>query len=354
MIKPPLRGALVGLGNVAIHGHLPGWLERAEVRIVAATDAQPTQQHAMADKLPHAQWFETIESLLAGMPLDFIDICTPPGTHSTLIEAALRHGLHVLCEKPLVSCLEDFQPLADLARRRQRVLYTVHNWHEAPLIRKISELLGQGLIGDIRSCVWQVLRTQPAVANDAHGDNWRVNPDLAGGGVLLDHGWHALYVLTAWMGRHPTCLRAQLEIRRHTQWPVEDTASIEIEFPSGKADMFLTWAAETRMNEIRLEGTEGTIRVEDDWVLLNRAGDRTRKWSCPPSLSKGSHHPDWFGGVASRFLTALSGDTAEQERNLSEAALCATLIAKAQESSRTGGIWLPVPAFTHSGNRSVS
>ena len=37
------RGALLGLGNVAVHGHLPGWRTRADCEIVAATDANPAR-----------------------------------------------------------------------------------------------------------------------------------------------------------------------------------------------------------------------------------------------------------------------------------------------------------------------
>ncbi|MGH7347354.1 MAG: hypothetical protein ACREK4_20785, partial [Candidatus Rokuibacteriota bacterium] len=40
------RGAIIGLGNVALHGHLPGWRRRRDVEIVAVTDARP-EPHAL-------------------------------------------------------------------------------------------------------------------------------------------------------------------------------------------------------------------------------------------------------------------------------------------------------------------
>ena len=102
--------------------------------------------------------------LLAGETLDFVDICTPPGSHATLIKQALDAGLHVLCEKPLVTRVEDALIVAAAAARAGRIVHTVHNWLEAPICLKISALIGEGAIGAVRSIRWRTLRTQPAVA----------------------------------------------------------------------------------------------------------------------------------------------------------------------------------------------
>jgi predicted dehydrogenase len=102
-----VRGAIVGLGNVAVHGHLPGWLERPDVEIVAVSDMRPAQRAVGTERLPEAHWFDSAESLLAGHALDFVDICTPPSSHARLIRAALERGVHVLCEKPLVRSADE-------------------------------------------------------------------------------------------------------------------------------------------------------------------------------------------------------------------------------------------------------
>jgi predicted dehydrogenase len=123
-----LRGAIIGVGNVAVHGHLPGWLARHDIAVVAGTDVRPTRRLELQAHMPQAHWYDSAEALLAGEALDFVDICTPPATHAGLIRSALRHGLHVLCEKPLVCRPEDLSALARLAAKADRVLYTVDNW----------------------------------------------------------------------------------------------------------------------------------------------------------------------------------------------------------------------------------
>ena len=74
-----LKGAFIGFGNVAANGHLPGWRARDDVRIVAATDAAASRREAFLAACPDGRWYETVDDLLAGEKLDFVDICAPAG-----------------------------------------------------------------------------------------------------------------------------------------------------------------------------------------------------------------------------------------------------------------------------------
>ena len=331
-----LRGAVVGLGNVAIHGHLPGWLGRTDVCIVAAADARPAQRTECEALLPGARWYDSPDDLLAGESLDFVDICTPPSSHAAIIERALDRGLHVLCEKPLVTSPGDLRRVAAAAASAGRVLHTVHNWHHAPIIMMTGDLLRRGEIGRVRRIVWETLRMKPAAAGDGRDGNWRVDPAVAGGGVLTDHGWHVFYVLPAWVGTRPIHVGARLETRRHTAFAVEDTASVRLRFPEASVDILLTWAADVRRNALAVDGTEGRIELRHNTLVLEARGG-LRHWPGLPALSDGSHHPDWFHKVVDQFLAAVAGD-APAAANLAEAALCVEIEHLARESSRRGGV----------------
>ena len=334
------RGALIGLGNVAVHGHLPGWLSRRDVEIVAATDVHPPRRAECQARLPGARWYDSAAALLADADADFVDICTPPSSHAGLIRAAIERGLHVLCEKPLVGTIEDLRGVMGLAAEAGRVLHTVHNWHHAPIVRQTRELVAGGAIGRVTQAVWQTLRTRPAAA--APGvDNWRLDPRIAGGGVLTDHGWHMSYILHRWIGTAPTAVSARLETRRHTRFSVEDTATLRLYFPDATAEVLLTWAADERRNWAELTGTAGTIELHDDTLVLKRPGAE-RRWSFASGLSDGSQHPEWFHAVADQFLAEVTGRATERA-NLAEASLCVAVETLARESSRRGGVELPLP-----------
>jgi len=338
----PLRGALVGAGKVALEGHLPGWRQAGVARIVAGTDRDRSRERYFRSAAPDAHWHDRFETLLAREALDFVDICAPPAAHFELVRDALEHGLHVLCEKPLVFDPANLNRLADLARGTGRTLYTVHNWHHAPVVRRIHDLLGQGAIGRLRHCAWRVLRTRPAGDGLEDGRNWRVDPAISGGGVLLDHGWHALYLVNSLVGEAASQVSARLETRRHRQWPVEDTASVHLTYPGARADLFLSWASDVRGNEIVLEGSDGSLAVKDATLTLHDAGGEEQILTSLGPLSAGSYHPEWFGNVARAFVKACDGTG---PGNLGEARACVTLIHLAQSSSRNQGAALEVPAL---------
>ncbi len=339
-LRRALRGAIIGLGNVALHGHLPGWLARPDVEIVAASDTDPARRAVWAARLPAGRWYETADRLMADAELDFVDICTPPSSHAALIREAFSRGLHVLCEKPLVGSLEDLRSLVEFAAGTDRVLHTVHNWHHAPLVRQTRALVADGAIGRVTAVAWQTLRTRPAPVADGGAGNWRVDPGIAGGGVLTDHGWHVCYILHRWIGAMPTAVSARLETRRHTGWPVEDTATLRLRFPHATANVLLTWASDQRRNWARLTGTAGTIEIVDDTVLL-RGPEGEQRWSFSSGLSDGSQHPDWFHSVADRFVAEVTGEPTDGA-NLAEASLCVAVETLARESHRRGGQELPL------------
>jgi len=117
--------------------------------------------------------------------------------------------------------------------------------------------------------------------------------------------------------------------------------------PEATVEILLTWAADERRNWVEVDGTEGRIELHDDTLVLKgRSGER--RWPGLPALSDGSHHPDWFHKVAERFLAALSGRPV-RDGNLAEAALCAEIEHLARESSRRGGVELPLGPVTLAG-----
>jgi predicted dehydrogenase len=334
-----LRGALIGVGHVARNGHLPAWRGRRDAALVAAADARPEGREAFLEANPDARWHDTAEALLSTEELDFVDVCTPPASHAPLARAALTSGLHVLCEKPLVLSAGEIGPLAELARAKDRALVTVHNWKQAPALRKMTDLVRADAVGPIRRVRWETLRTQPAVAAGEAG-NWRVDPAQSGGGVLVDHGWHTLYVLREWLGARPQTLSARLTTEKHRDFPAEDTAAVSMSWAGADVEVFLTWAASERRNRIEIAGERGVLRLDGGQVSLD-AGEKTEAFRLP-SIAEGSHHPEWFEGVIDEFFAEIC-DPGARGRNLEAAALCAALLALAPDSSRRGGARLPVP-----------
>jgi len=88
-------------------------------------------------------------------------------------------------------------------------------------------------------------------------------------------------------------------------------------------------------NRAEVVGTRGTIRVEDETLIL-ADGRGERRWTFEQPLSQGSYHPEWFCQVREDFLSEISGGTQKGE-NLVMASRCVQLVQLAKESHGRGG-----------------
>ena len=329
------RGALLGFGNVAEKGHLPAWLQRRDVEIVAVLDADAERRSLAARVLPEASVYEDAGALFRRERLDFVDIATPPALHAPLIVQAARHRCHVLCEKPLATSAADYRMVVRAVSEAGVTLFTVHNWKHSEPFRRISRILREDGIGALKGIRFETVRNGQSVTV---GEEWRTRAEIAGGGILVDHGWHNFYLLLGLTGERPLRVRAVTERRRYAAADVEDTAECRIEFPSLTAEVHLTWAGAERRTSWHLQGEHGSLRLDDERLEVRR-GARHEAHELPESLSAGSHHPEWFGGVIEEFLAEVDGHT-PRGTNLSEAECCLAILDLAYRSARAGGEFL--------------
>lgn len=342
----PRRGGIIGFGNVAAHGHLPGWRDAGGFEISAVADPDPARRALAGELIPGVRTYAESDELLQRERLDFVDIATPPAGHAPAITAAAAAGVHVLCEKPLTTSWDEYVALRDATRRAGIVLHTVHNWKYSEAFRVVSELLADGALGALTAISFDTARNGCAAAT---ADNWRVRASVAGGGILVDHGWHAFYLLLALAQERPLRVRATLERRRYVDAEVEDTALCAVDFPSLAAEIRLTWAASERHTRWQLVGRDGELTIDDDRLVLHGRTEHTRRLTT--ALSAGSHHPDWFSGVITEFGRALDDPTG-QAANRAEAELCVLMLnlayASGAQQSRTLDIPAPAAALERS------
>jgi predicted dehydrogenase len=282
--------------------------------------------------------YDDAVAALAGQPVDVVDIAAPPALHAPLAIRAAQKGCHILCEKPLVTTLADCRAVADSARGEGVTLYTIHNWKHSEQFRQLAAMLSGDTLGRVTHLRLETIRNGRAVSV---GSEWRGSAALAGGGILFDHGWHALYLLLSLAKEPPQQVRATTERRRYTDADVEDTVTCQIDFPSLRGEIFLTWAGDRRQTSWQVRGSAGEVTLSDDrGELIGR--ETRRPFAFARSLSAGSHHPDWFGAVIDDFVAEIE-DPAQRGRNLAEAERCMQLTALAYESSMLGGHALRVP-----------
>lgn len=335
-----LRGAIIGFGNVAANGHVPGWLARSDFEIVAVADPDPRRRDLAMQQLPRAAVFSDLQTLLDTQRLDFVDVASPPAWHADAVVAAAECGLHVLCEKPLATALGDFARMRAAALRSDVALVSVHNWKNSEAYRVVKDEIASGRIGKVERIVFD---TQRDGCSATTGANWRVEAGVAGGGILVDHGWHAFYLMMGLAGELPRRVEATLEKRRFVDADVEDSVTCGIDFDTVRGEIRLTWAAPQRSTRWQVVGSGGAIDIDDDRLTLRTTGGELTTRRLSSGLSAGSHHPDWFDGVLDDFRSEIDEPKA-RGRSLAEAELCVRLLTQAYASARAGSNKLDLDA----------
>jgi predicted dehydrogenase len=339
-----LRAALVGFGFIAENGHLPSYLDSMRsggpFTVAAVADVSAARRELARRLIPGVRVYPDHGSLLAAEArrLDYVDIATPPSHHAPIAHAALRHGLHVLCEKPLTVSRDEALGLLTHARRAARVVFPCHNYKHAPVIRSVRRALDQGAIGDVRVVTLQTFRPTHARGVDEWRPDWRRERAIAGGGIGMDHGSHTFYLAFDWMGAYPRSITASATSLG--DWDTEDNLSCTVGFPGGRiASAHLTWTAGMRRVLYTLHGTDGAIRVEDDDVeIVTRASSRggavewRREKARQSSDWMDASHATWFRPVLETFAGAIA--RGEHVSNEAEDALrCVELIDAAYRSA---------------------
>jgi predicted dehydrogenase len=153
--REPLRVGLAGAGWVTQH-HLHAWAQlggRAHVAAIADPNRLAARTRAQAYGIRAV--YSSVEEMLATERLDAIDVATPRETHVPICRLAARHGLAILCQKPLAPTLEEAETL--VAHLPDVRLMVHENWRFRPHYRRIAAWMRSGRIGDARTVTMTLL-----------------------------------------------------------------------------------------------------------------------------------------------------------------------------------------------------
>jgi predicted dehydrogenase len=338
------HGAIIGFGFIAEKGHLPAYLSRSDVSIVAVADVCAARRDLARKLLPDARIYEDAQSLLSTeKQLHFVDIATPPRDHASIACSALARGLHVLCEKPLATSVHDAETVLEQAQRCRRTFFPVHNYKFAPSMRAVREIIDSGRIGSVHLVTLDTFRTQHARGVSDWLPDWRRIRSWAGGGIAMDHGAHTFYLVFDWLGGDPLAISAKMSSQG--AYDTEDNFTCTVTFPTGTAMARLTWNAAVRKVIYTIHGDRGAIKLEDDDIEVTVKGQLPERWSIASHWGDASHK-EWFGAVLDRFGGAIDG----QEyvgREARDAALCVRLIETAYASARSKCVEMSLSAGLH-------
>lgn len=139
-----LRIGLVGLGDIAVHAHLPALAANPDVTLVAVADVDAERLAAFGPAGARA----TTEpaTVLADPSVDAVVIATPPQATAGLVRAALEAGKYVLAEKPIALSVAEAAEVRELPGAAERLQIGLTYRHH-PAVDRLQELIAGGALG---------------------------------------------------------------------------------------------------------------------------------------------------------------------------------------------------------------
>lgn len=270
--QSPSRATTLGIGLVGAGGiagaHVAGIRRHPDlVRLAAVADpvtANAERRRGDDDAAVYADYAD----LLADPAVDAVDICLPHHLHKDAIVAAADAGKHVLCEKPLCLTLDEAAEIDAAVRRNGVTVMCAHNQLFVPGVRRARELLDEGVLGDVYA-----VRITEAFRNEFTPESmgWRAVAATAGGGELIDTGYHPTYLMLHLAGSEPSEVTAMLSRHRLDFMDGEDSADLLVRFADGTAASIETSWAYAGVNpgeKAVVVGERGALRVRENSVTL--------------------------------------------------------------------------------------
>lgn len=224
-----LRVAVVGLGVGT--SHLEAYARIPELFEVAAIcDLDAAKVAAATVRFGVARHTSRLADLLADDELDVIDLCTPPNSHRALIEQSLAAGLHVICEKPLVGSLAEFDAVERAEEAASGMLFPVFQYRFGNGLQKLKFLQARGFAA---KALVTTIETHWRRDEDYYAVAWRGKWATEKGGCCLTHASHAHDILS-YVNGPVKRVYARLATRVN-DIEVEDCAAIATELEDGSA-----------------------------------------------------------------------------------------------------------------------
>jgi predicted dehydrogenase len=267
-------------------------------------------------------WTTDWRSIVERADIDIVDICTPPGTHAAIVEAAASNGKAVFCEKPLSVSLASAKAAVDAVKKHGVLNAIGFNYRHLPAVALMKQLVESGEIGDV--LLWRGVWLSDEFLDPATPFDWRFDRQM-GGTTIADLGSH-LVDMAEWMigpiaevsAQSATFIPNRSDPAGPGTLPVEidDASSALIKFVGGARgvmEVARTCARRPCDFTVEVNGTRGTLVF--DYARLNelqlgRVADEPHFYGRRTVRAEHPSHPyagDWWAigqgvGYGSSFV----------------------------------------------------
>lgn len=253
------KWGLAGYGDLAEKRLAAALRDNSTSTLTGVWGRQFSKTQDFAARHQIAGTYSSLEELLDS-GINGLYVCTPTASHFEYAMAALRHGIHVIIDKPMATGATQCEQLVQAAEDNGVKLAVAYYLRFYPKMQKIKQLIDEGALGTI---TWVNIACHGwYTPGEDDPKFWRVQKrSSGGGGALSDIGVHRLDLLDYWLG--PAKFEwGNLQHLVHS-YEVEDGSSAVLSLPGGApVHTYFAWNTKTGCDRFEITGSEGKILLE--------------------------------------------------------------------------------------------
>ncbi len=257
-----VRFGLVGVGDIVREFHLPALSVNPRLSVQAACSASPESVQRVARQFGIPRTYTDFNQLARDAEIDAVLVSAPNNLHAPVSIQMLQSGKHVLCEKPMAMSAAEAGKILAAAEATNLKLVIAYPWRHDQDVHWLRSVIQSGRLGKVFK-----LRGHAIILGDPPAEsNWRCNPRISGGGVVMDLGVHVIDTISFLFGDELRPVKVTAQAGNHfSPSQVEDTATIFIEYKDGiSAVIECGWHHNFQNSPhgaIEVFGTEGYART---------------------------------------------------------------------------------------------
>jgi predicted dehydrogenase len=312
-----LKLAFIGTGHRA-WAHIQVLKSIPDFEVVALADPTPEFRDRAASLAGGSvKTYGSYEEMLAKeKDLDGVVVVTPSFLHAPATVAALSHGMHVLCEKPMATSVEEANQMIAASEKTGKTLQIGLQMRYDPLYKKLAEIVQTGQIGSVQYVVgnlfrgdwnpqsWRYIDPQTGKAT-----NWRFLTRTAGSSLMED-GIHEIDVLNWMIGNRISRVYATGGNNVLKDRETIDHAGVLVDYENGVKFSFdfciFAGNSGPASRRMALIGTEGNVQVEQNKITLRKKGGSAREIQvegrAPKAIGESRVGPDQDVGTYREYL----------------------------------------------------
>jgi len=194
-ISETVNWGIIGCGDVCEVKSGPAFGKVANSRLVAVMRRNLDKAKDFAQRHGAPKYFSEAAELINDKEVNAIYIATPPSSHESYLEMALKAGKPVYVEKPVTVNSASVKRMMEMEKNHDDKVSVAHYRRGLPLFNKIKQLVNDGAIGKVKLILLRTLQPTVSKIISQTGDNWRINPEISGGGLFHDLSPHQLDIM---------------------------------------------------------------------------------------------------------------------------------------------------------------